>query len=84
MQDHLGNLNDANVACALLGEFVENWEARHLNLPIQERQNPQPVVAYLAAKHAELHQLLVTFPEAWSRFNRPELIEKISQAVSVL
>ncbi len=84
MQDHLGNLNDANVACTLLREFVETWEARQINLPLQERQNPQPVVTYLAAKHTELHRLIVTFPEAWSRFNRPDLIEKISQAVSVL
>ena len=84
MQDHLGDLNDANVACQLLGKFIENWEERQAELPLHERQNPEPVVAYLAAKHAERYQLMVTFPQAWEHFNRPELMANIALAISVL
>jgi CHAD domain-containing protein len=84
IQDHLGDLNDADVACKILREFLDGWEARQLGLPVYERQNPEPVVAYLAAKHAERHRLMVTFPEAWSRFNRPELRAELAEAVSVL
>ena len=84
MQDHLGDLNDAHVACQILRQFIETWEDRQINLPLQERKNPEPVVAYLAAKHAERHQLIVTFPEAWAEFNRPEFRKKLAFSISVL
>jgi CHAD domain-containing protein len=84
LQDHLGDLNDANVACEILRDFIENWEERQILVPLYERQNPEPVVTYLAAKHAERHKLLVTFPQAWAHFNRPEFLENLALAVSVL
>jgi CHAD domain-containing protein len=84
LQDHLGDLNDANVACQILGEFIETWEERQVDLPLQERQNPEPIVAYLAAKHAERHNLMVTFPKAWAHFNRPDILKSIALAVSKL
>ncbi len=39
LQDHLGDLNDAQVATQILGEFIEGWEASQQTLPIQERQS---------------------------------------------
>jgi len=84
LQDHLGDLNDANVACQILREFTETWEERQINLPLQERQNSEPVVAYLATKHNERHNLMITFPEAWAHFNRPEMMTNIALAISVL
>ena len=84
LQDHLGDLNDANVACQSLGELIETWEERQVDRPIQERQNPEPVVAYLAAKHAERHNLMITFPKAWSQFNRPETLKNIALSISGL
>lgn len=84
IQDHLGDLNDADVACKILRDFLDNWETRQSGLPVFERQNPEPVVAYLAAKHAERHHLMVSFPEAWSRFNRPELRVELAEAISIL
>lgn len=84
LQDHLGDLNDANVACNILRKFIETWEERQTDLPLQERQNPEPVVAYLAAKHAERHNLTVTFPRTWAHFNRPEFLENVALSVSVL
>ena len=84
LQDHLGDLNDADVACRILREFIETWEEHQISLPLHERKNPEPVVAYLAAKHAERHHLMVTFPEAWARFTRPEFSKQVALAVSVL
>jgi CHAD domain-containing protein len=84
LQDHLGDLNDANVACQILREFIETWEERVTDLPLHERQNPEPVVTYLAAKHAERHKLMVTFPEAWAHFNRPEFLKNVALAISIL
>ena len=84
LQDHLGDLNDADVACRLLNEFLQNWEANQMSLPLSQRKSSEPVVAYLAYRHAERHRLMTTFPSAWQNFNRPELIKKLAQAVSVL
>ena len=84
VQDHLGDLNDADVACRLLRDFIESWQSRQADLPLQARQNPEPVVAYLGNKHAELHTLMVTFPQAWAQFNRPELLRELALAISVL
>jgi CHAD domain-containing protein len=84
LQDHLGDLNDADVACAILREFLDNWEARQVHLPIIERENPEPVVAYLASKHAERYLLTTTFQEAWQRFDQPQVRADIASAVSVL
>jgi CHAD domain-containing protein len=84
VQDHLGDLNDANVACQILNDFLEGWEIRQQDLPLNQRQNPEPIVAYLASKHAERHHLMVTFGETWARFDREELRKKLAVAVAVL
>jgi CHAD domain-containing protein len=84
LQDHLGDLNDANVACQILSEFIENAEAYQNKLPLSERQSLEPVVAYLAAKHAERHHLMITFPELWEHFNRRETLKNIALSISGL
>jgi CHAD domain-containing protein len=84
LQDHLGDLNDADVACSILRDYLDNWEARQVHVPIVERENPEPVVAYLASKHAERYFLSITFQEAWQGYDQPEMRSKIASAVSVL
>jgi len=84
MQDHLGDLNDANVACQILSEFLEVAEARQDELPLNERQSLEPVVAYLATRHAERHHLMVTFPKIWKRFNRRGNLRNIALSISSL
>jgi CHAD domain-containing protein len=84
LQDHLGDLNDADVACQILRDFLDEWENRQLMVPIDEREDPEPIVAYLATRHAERHRLVVTFREAWARFDRPEVRARFAAAVAVL
>lgn len=84
IQDHLGDLNDANVACQILNDFLSGWEARQLHLSLGSRQSTEPIVHYLAARHAERHRLLVEFPTAWERFNRADVRLLLAQAVSIL
>ena len=85
LQDHLGDLNDAQIATQIIGEFIEGWDAQQQSLPIQERQTVEEVVNYLAARHAERHHLLVTFQEAWeAHFYRRTFRRNLAQAVSVL
>ena len=79
---------DANRVGQLIGQASmptpDPINTRQTDLPLQERQNPEPVVAYLAAKHAERHNLTVTFPRTWAHFNRPEFLENVALSVSVL
>jgi len=84
MQDHLGDLNDADVACQILRDFLDELEARQATIPVEDRDNPEPIVAYLAARHAERHRLMITFREVWEHFNRPEIRAQLADAVSVL
>jgi CHAD domain-containing protein len=84
MQDHLGDLNDAQVATQLLSDFLARMEFSHLDQPLSERRNPEPVVVYLAAKHAERHHLMRTFPAAWESFNQSEFRQNLALAVAAL
>lgn len=84
LQDHLGELNDARVACQLLSAFLEKWEMRQAALPLAERISSQPLVTYLAASYSERHRLMLSFPDAWTAFISPEFRQKLALAVSVL
>lgn len=84
MQDHLGDLNDADVATAILRQVLDGWDARQAERPLAERQNPEAIVAYLAYRHAERHHLMVSFSESWDYFMRPEFRAALAEAVAVL
>ena len=84
LQDHLGDLNDAEVATLILREFLDNWDARQAERLLDERQNPEAIFAYLTARHAERYRLIVTFGELWVFFNRDEFRRNLALAVSVL
>jgi CHAD domain-containing protein len=80
LQDHLGDLNDADVANALLSDFLFASRGRGP----RERRIAPGVVAYLAVKQRELQELIETFPPAWERFNRAEVRQWLAGAVAVL
>jgi CHAD domain-containing protein len=80
IQDHLGNLHDADVACGLLVGFLDEWARAEQ----RERINVSGVTSYLVAKQNELRELIESFPEAWQHFNRPEARRELALAVSVL
>ncbi|TEU12620.1 MAG: CHAD domain-containing protein [Anaerolineales bacterium] len=80
IQDHLGNLHDADVACGLLVGFLDGWARAEQ----RERINVSGVTSYLVAKQNELRELMDSFPEAWQHFNRSEVRHKLALAVSVL
>jgi CHAD domain-containing protein len=85
LQDHLGDLNDAQIATQIIGGFIAGWDTQQQALPIRERQTVEEVVNYLAARHAEKHHLLVTFQAAWeAHFYKRAFRRKLAQAVSVL
>jgi len=84
VQDHLGDLNDAQVATQILREFIDEWESRLETLPIHERPNLEPLIQYLAARHAERRQLMLSFPKTWKYLNRSGFRRNLAQAVAVL
>lgn len=88
LQDHLGDLQDAGVASNLLRDFLTwgTWgrkKSKKKSMPTEPIVAPG-VAAYLAAKHSEIEHLVDTFPEAWARFQNPEIGESIAAAVAVL
>lgn len=85
LQDHLGDLNDAQVATEILRDFIDASEERQQYLPIQDRENIEEVVNYMAARHAERHRLLATFSSAWeAHFNNRTFRRYMAQSISVL
>ena len=84
LQDHLGELHDADVACQLVRNFLKEWDEKQIHKPIPERLNPAPIVTYLAFLHAQRYRLTRSFPDLWRKFSRPEFRQNIAQAISLL
>jgi CHAD domain-containing protein len=84
IQDHLGELNDAQVACQLMAAFLERFEKQQAKVPLNERSSPSGVVAYQSYCYGIRHQKMRTFPEVWESFKRIELRQRLARSVSVL
>jgi CHAD domain-containing protein len=80
LQDHLGNLNDADVANRMLSDFLFASSRKETSEPIIA----PGVVAYLATKQRELQDLVTTFPGVWEHFSRPEVRRWLADAIVVL
>jgi CHAD domain-containing protein len=80
VQDHLGDLQDADVACHLLIEFLDQWSGKER----RDRINIGGVTRYLQSKQSELRALVDTFPEIWHHFNRINVRQALAQAISEL
>jgi CHAD domain-containing protein len=89
MQDHLGDLQDAVVASAILRDYLNwgTWGRGGMRRPRPSFAAPviaPGVAAYLAAKQSELQHLLETFPQEWQRLTGPGFSQRVADAVSVL
>ena len=80
IQDHLGALNDADVACQILIEYLDDWREKDQ----RERINIQGVTQYLIAQQTTLRALVDTFPEQWEHFTRKEMRRELGLAVANL
>ena len=84
VQDHLGNLQDAEVTCQRLRLFLDEEDLRQTALPLADRQSPAAVITYLAERHTERHRLITTFPQVWQTFNSPEFQRSLAMSISIL
>ncbi len=70
LQDHLGNLQDAVVACNILRDFLTWGKWSDVAQKSSRRRRAlivaPGVAAYLAARQNEIHDLVQTFPRVWS------------------
>jgi CHAD domain-containing protein len=75
LQDHLGNLQDAVVACNHLHDFLAWGEWSH---PAKSSRRPRALVvapgvaAYLAARQTQIHELVQRFPQVWTPISHSE------------
>ncbi|MBP1692361.1 MAG: hypothetical protein H6Q37_244 [Chloroflexi bacterium] len=84
LQDHLGDLNDAQVAIGILQEFLKSRAKKSKGGSQLQEAELQAISAYQVFRQEERDQLMNSFPAAWAHFNRPEFMLDIALAVSVL
>lgn len=84
LQDHLGDLSDADVAVELLQDFLDRQIQVFSGIPRFIRPDMSGVEAYRAAREAERAKLLASFPAAWQRFLNKETRRNLALAVSAL
>ncbi|MCB0193133.1 MAG: CHAD domain-containing protein [Anaerolineae bacterium] len=80
IQDHLGDLNDAAIASSIVQEIINKLEKKQP----KTKQDLEQIKVYLQAKHDEQHELLISFPAAWERFNRPKFRTMLAKSIAVL
>jgi CHAD domain-containing protein len=76
LQDHLGNLQDAVVACNHLRDFLTWGEWSH-TAPKSARRPRTLIVApgvaaYLAARQTEIREHVQRFPQVWAPISHSE------------
>ncbi|HVM70914.1 MAG TPA: CHAD domain-containing protein [Anaerolineales bacterium] len=89
LQDHLGNLQDAMVACNLLRDFLTWGTWGHEKVSAKNTISASLIVApgvatYLAYRQAELQDLPAALPQIWARIQSPEFKHNFIAAISVL
>lgn len=84
IQNHLGDLNDAEVACQFLANFLNHWKSYRRELSTASTKNPTAITHYFKVKSEEKEQLLATFPEFWHQFNSTQLRHNLALSIAVL
>lgn len=84
VQNHLGDLNDARVACEFLRDFLQHWKQYRKKIATTRSKKPTAIVDYLNVKLTEKELLLETFPHIWHQFNLHTLRLNLALSVSVL
>lgn len=74
VQDHLGHLNDIDVAHSSLSELMEDLEGDQITV----------LWSYINHLEAEKPDLLAKLPEVWKRFNAKNVQRKLASAVASL
>ena len=80
MQDHLGDLQDAEVAAWLLRDLSDKMRAAET-----AAETLTELEGYLAFRQDERERLIATFPAAWRKhFDRPGFRQMLANIISTL
>lgn len=86
LQDHLGNLQDAVIACHILRNFLTcgTWEQGQIHKKsLRARPIVAPgVTAYLLERQQEIQDLVATVPSVWSPMSSPDFNRQLAALVS--
>jgi CHAD domain-containing protein len=75
LQDHLGDIQDAEVARGILGDFMGQQSGQHSDLG--DVTGP-PVAAYLSYRFDQQAGLLATLPLAWARVDNARFRRRLA------
>jgi CHAD domain-containing protein len=78
LQEHLGDLNDANVAGQIVGAVIQKMGKE------AGMEDMEPVHTYQAARVEERDRLVESFPAVWARFNSTDLRRRLAEALAPL
>jgi hypothetical protein len=88
LQDYLGDLQDAVIACNRLNHF---WMWGTLETPTTPRApvNSPPLVApdvarYHASRQQEIQEKVAAFPTLWGQFQTSDFFRQMAKAISIL
>jgi CHAD domain-containing protein len=84
IQNHLGDLQDAEVASRLLADFLAEWYDGAMTDPAVDVGAVDGVVEYLNYRRIEARELIVAFPEVWPRINSGEFRGRLAEALLAL
>jgi hypothetical protein len=80
-QDHLGALNDAQVAGGLVHAFLMAWQAESAHDAFRPGAG---IAAYLAYQHQRLAELTAGVPAVWDDLTAPEFRNGLGAVVASL
>lgn len=75
LQDHLGDLQDARVAGALMQDFIHQSD---------EQQSTASVLQYMAVREEEKQLLLIAVRQEWYTFTHADLRRALAMSISTL
>jgi CHAD domain-containing protein len=84
LQDHLGDLQDAVVACGVLRTFLTwgSWRPPEGGTRRSATGVVAPgVAAYLAYRQQEMQRLLDEFPEVWEKVSGPDFAAQLGEVL---
>ncbi|HEX3052283.1 MAG TPA: CHAD domain-containing protein, partial [Aggregatilineaceae bacterium] len=83
-QDHLGDLQDAQVVSGVMRDLLDQHNERYSGVPVFMRPDMSGVLAYASAKEDEKRALYETVPPLWDAFVRDEVRQGVGLAIAAL
>jgi CHAD domain-containing protein len=85
-QDHLGDLQDAVVACKVLSDFLVwgKWKHKSRDTSSGNMLVAPGAAVYLAVRQAEIRELLQGFPPLWSDLSGTEFGRQLAELAAVI